>query len=482
MRTDTAPTPTLLSDYTPPSHELTSVYLDFDLHPEATLVRSKIEVKRVRDEPLVLNGESLDLKYVRVDGKTLKRADYKLDQETLTLENLPESFTLEIETVCNPKANSILMGLYVSGGRFCTQCEAEGFRRITYFPDRPDVMSVFTVRMEADLKDYPYLLANGNKTEEGAADNGRHYAVWNDPFRKPAYLFALVAGEFDVLADSFTTMSGRNIPLEIFVDPGNAGQAEYAMDALKRSMKWDEEEYGREYDLDLFMIVAVRDFNFGAMENKGLNVFNSALLLADAETATDWNFERIESVVAHEYFHNWSGNRVTCRDWFQLCLKEGFTVFRDQHFSADQRGAAVQRIKEVRGLRGRQFAEDAGPLAHPVRPEAYMKIDNFYTATIYEKGAELIRMLKTILGPEKFRAGSDLYFEKCDGTAATVEQFLSCFQEASGKNLAHFMIWYQQAGTPKLKVMHESLPTGETPHSLHAVHGADAGTADKSFP
>ncbi len=481
MRTDTAPTPTLLSDYTPPSHELTSVYLDFNLEPEATTVRSKLEVKRLRDEPLVLNGENIMLKSVTLDGKKLKRSQYKLDQETLTLPKTPESFTLEIETVCNPSANSTLMGLYVSGGRFCTQCEAEGFRRITYFPDRPDVMSVFTVRIEAEIETYPYLLANGNKIKEGGAGNGRHFAVWNDPFRKPAYLFALVAGQFDVLEDSFTTMSGRHIPLEIFVDPGNAPQAEYAMDALKRSMKWDEEAFGREYDLDRFMIVAVRDFNFGAMENKGLNIFNSALLLADAESATDMNFERIESVVAHEYFHNWSGNRVTCRDWFQLCLKEGFTVFRDQEFSADQRGAAVQRIKDVRALRARQFAEDAGPLAHPVRPDSYLKIDNFYTATIYEKGAELIRMLKTILGPKVFRAGSDLYFEKCDGTAATVEQFLACFQEVSGIDLAQFMIWYQQAGTPKVKVLREAEPNGDT--RLHFIQStAPTPGQDKKHP
>jgi len=476
MRTDTAPMPTLLSDYTPPSHELTSVYLDFDLQPSATTVKSKLEIKRLRDEPLVLNGENIDLKSVTLDRKKLKRSQYKLDQETLTLPKTPENFTLEIETVCDPSANSTLMGLYVSSGRFCTQCEAEGFRRITYFPDRPDVMSVFTVRIEADITAYPHLLANGNKIKEGAAGNGRHYAIWNDPFRKPAYLFALVAGEFEVLEDSFTTRSGRHIPLEIFVDPGNGSKAEYAMDALKRSMKWDEEAFGREYDLDRFMIVAVRDFNFGAMENKGLNIFNSALLLADAESATDMNFERIESVVAHEYFHNWSGNRVTCRDWFQLCLKEGFTVFRDQEFSGDQRGAAVQRIKDVRALRARQFAEDAGPLAHPVRPESYMKIDNFYTATIYEKGAELIRMLKTILGPEKFRAGSDLYFEKCDGTAATVEQFLACFQEATGENFAQFMIWYQQAGTPKLKVQREVLPSGE--NRIHFMQ-SNAPTPDQ---
>ncbi len=461
MRTDTAPTPTLLSDYTSPSHELTSVYLDFDLQPSATTVRSKIDVKRLRDEPLVLNGENIDLKSVKIDGKALKRSAYKLDQETLVLAKTPESFTLEIETVCDPSANSTLMGLYVSGGRFCTQCEAEGFRRITYYPDRPDVMSVFTVRMEADITTYPHLLANGNKIEDGASGNGRHYAIWHDPFPKPAYLFALVAGEFDILDDSFTTMSGRHIPLEIYVDTGNATKAEYAMDALKRSMKWDEEVFGREYDLDLFMIVAVRDFNFGAMENKGLNIFNSSLLLADAASATDMNFERIESVVAHEYFHNWSGNRVTCRDWFQLCLKEGFTVFRDQEFSADQRGAAVQRIKDVRALRARQFAEDAGPLAHPVRPNSYMKIDNFYTATIYEKGAELIRMLKTILGAERFRAGSDLYFSRLDGTAATVEQFIACFEEATGAKLGPFMRWYEQAGTPEVKVQRETLADGK---------------------
>ena len=481
MRTDTAPTPTLLSDYTPPSHELTSAYLDFDLQPSATTVKSKIEVKRLRDEPLVLNGENIDLKSVSLDGKKLKRSQYKLDQETLTLPKTPESFTIEIETLCDPSSNSTLMGLYVSGGRFCTQCEAEGFRRITYYPDRPDVMSVFTVRIEADIATYPHLLANGNKIEEGAAGNGRHFAIWKDPFRKPAYLFALVAGEFEVLENSFTTLSGRHIPLEIFVDPGNGSKAEYAMDALKRSMKWDEEAFGREYDLDRFMIVAVRDFNFGAMENKGLNIFNSVLLLADAESATDMNFERIESVVAHEYFHNWSGNRVTCRDWFQLCLKEGFTVFRDQEFSADQRGAAVQRIKDVRALRARQFTEDAGPLAHPVRPDSYMKIDNFYTATIYEKGAELIRMLKTILGPEKFRAGSDRYFEKCDGTAATVEDFIESFEEATGQTLKPFMSWYNQAGTPKLKVQREVLPSGE--NRIHFMQSlAPTPGQDKKTP
>jgi aminopeptidase N len=340
----------------------------------------------------------------------------------------------------------------MSGGRFCTQCEAEGFRKITYWPDRPDVLSRFTVRVEADKAAYPRLLSNGNLIESGYVGAGRHYALWQDPFPKPCYLFALVAGELDELADSLVTMSGRTVDLRIYVDPGQAPRAAYAMDALKRSMKWDEEAFGREYDLDLFMIVAVRDFNFGAMENKGLNIFNSSLLLADGATATDFDYERIESVVAHEYFHNWTGDRITCRDWFQLCLKEGLTVFRDQSFSADQRGAAVQRIKDVKALRARQFAEDAGPLAHPVRPTSFMKIDNFYTATIYDKGSEVIRMLKTLLGAEAFRQGMDLYFERHDGEATTVEAFIACFADASGQDLTDFFGWYNQAGTPTVSL------------------------------
>ncbi len=454
MRTETAPNqtsaPTRLADYTPPNFRIESVYLDFDLHPQATRVRSKLDVTRLSEGPLILDGEDIELKSVRIDGRELKRSEYTLTQSHLTLDSVPDACTISIETVCNPATNSTLMGLYVSGGRFCTQCEAEGFRRITYYPDRPDVLSTFTVRIEADRIDYLHLLANGNRIESGDLGNGRHYAIWEDPFPKPCYLFALVAGQFDTLEDEFMTRSGRLIPLTIFVDPGDASKAEYAMDALKRSMKWDEEAFGREYDLDRFMIVAVRDFNFGAMENKGLNIFNSSLLLADAETATDFNFERIESVVAHEYFHNWTGNRITCRDWFQLCLKEGFTVFRDQEFSASQRGATVQRIKDVRALRSRQFPEDAGPLAHPVRPSEYYKIDNFYTATIYEKGAELIRMLKSLLGEETFRKGSDIYFDTLDGTAATIEEFIACFQQASGRDLSQFMRWYEEAGTPQL--------------------------------
>ena len=453
MRTDAAPKPTLLADYTPPNFKVDSVYLDFNLEPEATLIKSKLHLTRQATGPLELDGDDIQLKSVKIDGRNLKRSEYKLTQTQLILNDLPDICTLEIETVCNPSANSTLMGLYVSGGRFCTQCEAEGFRRMTYYLDRPDVLSVFTVRIEADLDNYPFLLSNGNMIEEGALPEGKHYAIWEDPFPKPCYLFALVAGEFDTLEDSFTTKSGRDIPLTIYSDPGDAPKCEYAMDALKRSMKWDEEEYGREYDLDRFMIVAVRDFNFGAMENKGLNIFNSVLLLADEKTATDLNFERIESVVAHEYFHNWTGNRITCRDWFQLCLKEGFTVFRDQEFSASQRGATVQRIKDVRALRSRQFPEDAGPLAHPVRPSQFIKIDNFYTATVYEKGAELIRMLKILLGEKTFRKGCDLYFESLDGTAATVEQFIDCFEKISGKDLTDFMRWYNQAGTPKVKMV-----------------------------
>ncbi len=467
-----APTPTLLSDYTPYPFELHESRFDFRLDPDKTTVRSLLRFTRRAAGPLHLDGEAIELVSVMLDGRELKRSEYRLTQDALIIEDAPDSFTLQVETTCAPSKNTTLMGLYVSGGRFCTQCEAQGFRRITYYPDRPDVMSVFTVLIDADKAAYPTLLANGNRTEAGDIDEsvapGRHYAVWHDPFPKPAYLFALVAGEFDLLEDSFTTKSGKVVPLEIFVDPGNAPKAEYAMDALKRSMRWDEEAFGREYDLDRFMIVAVRDFNFGAMENKGLNIFNASLLLADGATATDMNFERIESVVAHEYFHNWTGNRITCRDWFQLCLKEGFTVFRDQEFSADQRGAAVQRIKDVRALRARQFAEDNGPLAHPVRPESYLKIDNFYTATIYEKGAELIRMLKTWLGAERFRAGCDLYFERLDGTAATVEQFLACFEEASGESMHDFMRWYQQAGTPRLQVRRDQTPT--TPQISQVVH------------
>ncbi|HRD46428.1 MAG TPA: aminopeptidase N [Caulobacter sp.] len=449
MRTET-PQPVRLADYRPPAYLIDEVYLDFALEPAATRVKATLTMRRHGDhaDPLVLDGDGLKTVSVRVDGKA---HPYDETPETLTLAGLPAAFTLETEVEIDPSSNTALMGLYISGGRFCTQCEAEGFRRITWFLDRPDVLARYTVRMEADRK-FERLLANGNRVESGDLAGGRHYAVWNDPFPKPCYLFALVAGELDELADSFVTMSGRTVDLRVYVDTGMTGRAEYAMDSLKRAMKWDEEAFGREYDLDLFMIVAVRDFNFGAMENKGLNIFNAALLLADPQTATDLDYERIESVVAHEYFHNWTGDRITCRDWFQLCVKEGLTVFRDQSFSADMRGEAVQRIKDVKALRARQFPEDAGPLAHPVRPSSYIKIDNFYTATIYEKGSEVIRMLKTLLGADMFRQGMDLYFDRHDGEATTVEAFIQCFADASSRDLTDFFRWYQQAGTPKVSV------------------------------
>src|SRR5579859_1724239 len=448
MRTDT-PQAIRLADYQPPAFLIDEVHLTFALLPNATRVKAKLQVRRNGDhaEPLKFNGERLKAISVAIDGRALAENERTIDGEFLIIPGAPDAFTLETEVEIDPEANKALDGLYMSAGRFCTQCEAEGFRKITFWPDRPDVLSRFTVRVEAD-KAFQRLLANGNLMENGPLPGGRHYAVWNDPFPKPCYLFALVAGELDVLEHKLVTMTGRTVDLRIYVDPGMAPRAAYAMDALKRAMQWDEQTFGLEYDLDLFMIVAVRDFNFGAMENKGLNIFNSSLLLADPATATDMDFERIESVVAHEYFHNWTGDRVTCRDWFQLCLKEGLTVFRDQSFSADQRGHAVQRIKDVKALRARQFSEDQGPLAHPVRPSSYMKIDNFYTATIYEKGAEVIRMLKTLIGPDAFRKGMDLYFERWDGHATTVEEFIRCFADVSGQDLTAFFAWYEQAGTP----------------------------------
>jgi aminopeptidase N len=453
MRTDT-PQPIKLEDYRPPAYLVETLNLDFDLQPKTTRVKARLEVRRNGEtaDPLILDGVGLKLISVAVDGTALFPDAYEIAPEHLTIRDVPAAFTLETEVEIDPEGNKALEGLYMSGGRFCTQCEAEGFRKITYFPDRPDVLARYTVRMEAD-EGFKRLLSNGNLMQSGELANGRHYAVWNDPFPKPCYLFALVAGELDVLEDSFVTMSGRKVELKIYVDPGQAKRAAYAMDSLKRAMKWDEEVFGREYDLDLFMIVAVRDFNMGAMENKGLNIFNASLLLADPETATDLDYERIEGVIAHEYFHNWTGNRITCRDWFQLCLKEGLTVFRDQEFSADMRGHAVQRIKEVRALRARQFPEDAGPLAHPVRPSSYVKIDNFYTATIYEKGAEVIRMLKRLIGDDAFKAGMDLYFERWDGHATTVEAFIDCFAETSGRDLLPFFAWYEQAGAPALDLV-----------------------------
>ena len=452
MRTDTAQ-PIQLSEYRPPAYLIDEVHLTFDLQPNTTRVKARLNVRRngEGDSPLVLNGERLRPISVAIDGRALTASEHTIDAEFLTIHAPPAAFTLETEVEIDPENNKALEGLYMSGGRFCTQCESEGFRKITFWPDRPDVLSRYTVRIEADQV-FRHLLCNGNLIDKGNLPGGRHFAVWNDPFPKPSYLFALVGGELDVLEDKLVTMSGRTVDLRIYVDTGMAGRAAYAMDSLKRSMIWDVQAYGREYDLDLFMIVAVRDFNFGAMENKGLNVFNSSLLLADPLTATDLDYERIEAVVAHEYFHNWTGNRITCRDWFQLCLKEGLTVFREQGFCMDMRGHAVGRIKAVKALRMRQFAEDQGPLAHAVRPSAYMKIENFYTATIYEKGSEVIGMLKTLIGADAFRKGMDIYFDRWDGHATTVEAFIQCFAEASGRDLSDFFAWYEQAGTPRVSL------------------------------
>jgi aminopeptidase N len=455
MKTDT-PRPILLKDYRPPSYLVDAVGLDVSLHPTRTRVQSRLKIRPNPAVPkpgaLVLDGELLELESVRLDGRLLAAGEYKLSDKELTIPAPPKAaFALDIATVCNPEANKALTGLYLSKGIYCTQCEAQGFRRITYFLDRPDVLSTYTVRIDADRNTAPVLLSNGNPVERGTLDGGaRHYAVWRDPHPKPSYLFALVGGNLASFASDFTTASGRSVDLRIYVEPGKEGRCAWAMDSLKRSMKWDEERFGREYDLDVFNIVAVSDFNMGAMENKGLNVFNDALILASPETATDTAFEGIERVIAHEYFHNWTGNRITCRDWFQLCLKEGLTVFRDQEFGADMRSAAQHRIGEVRGLKARQFPEDAGPLAHPVRPNRYIEINNFYTATVYQKGAEVVRMLQTLLGRDGFRKGMDLYFERHDGQAVTVEDFLACFADSSGRNFDQFMTWYQQAGTPEL--------------------------------
>jgi len=451
MRTD-EPRAIHLADYKAPEFRIRTVHLDFTLSPEATRVTSRLEIARQTGSgPLVLAGESQKLLSIALDGRQLSPGEYLVDDKNLTVPNPPAKLTLEIASEINPAANTALEGLFLSNGMFCTQCEPEGFRRITYFLDRPDNLSVFTVRIEADREQYPVLLSNGNRIESGELAGGRHFAVWHDPFPKPSYLFALVAGDLGAIHDSFTTMSGRKVALDIFVEHGNEPRALYAMDALKRSMKWDEEAYGREYDLDIFMIVAVSAFNMGAMENKGLNIFNDKVLLASPETATDDDYARIESVVAHEYFHNWTGDRVTCRDWFQLSLKEGLTVFRDQQFSGDMRSRGVQRIQDVRALRARQFVEDAGPLAHPVQPQSYIEINNFYTATIYDKGAQVIGMLKTLVGDEGYRKATDLYFERHDGEAATVEDWVRCFEDTNGRDLTQFRLWYRQSGTPVIE-------------------------------
>ena len=445
-----------LEDYRPSDFLITETGLTFHLDPDATRVIAVLQVSRsidaAPDAPLVLDGDGLKLVRLEIDGRSVAQDAYDATPDRLEI-RLPKGTMqcrVTIETEIAPEANKALMGLYRSSGVYCTQCEAEGFRRITYFLDRPDVLSVYTVRIEADRAACPVLLSNGDPIGSGELDGGRHFAVWHDPHPKPSYLFALVAGDLGLLEDGFTTASGRKVRLGIYVEHGKEARAAYAMDALKRSMRWDEEAFGREYDLDVFNIVAVSDFNMGAMENKGLNVFNDKYVLADAETATDADYANIEAIIAHEYFHNWTGNRITCRDWFQLCLKEGLTVFRDHEFSADQRSRAVKRIAEVRTLRAQQFPEDQGPLAHPVRPRRYREINNFYTATVYEKGSEVVRMLRTVLGRENFRRGMDLYFRRHDGQAVTIEDFIACFADISGEDLSQFALWYHQAGTPNV--------------------------------
>ncbi|RUM26377.1 aminopeptidase N [Rhizobium vallis] len=453
MRTDTGQV-IHLADYRPTDFELERVDLTFELDPTETKVEARLIFHRRPGAdptaPIVLDGDELTLSGLLFDQVELDPSRYDATPDSLTVRDLPESapFELTITTIINPEANTQLMGLYRTGGIYCTQCEAEGFRRITYFPDRPDVLAPFTVNIIADKDANPLLLSNGNFLGGAGYGPGKHFAAWFDPHPKPSYLFALVAGDLGVVEDTFTTMSGREVALKIYVEHGKEPRAAYAMDALKRSMKWDEEVFGREYDLDIFMIVAVSDFNMGAMENKGLNIFNDKYVLADPEIATDADYANIETIIAHEYFHNWTGNRITCRDWFQLCLKEGLTVYRDHEFSSDQRSRPVKRIAEVRHLKSEQFPEDSGPLAHPVRPTKYREINNFYTTTVYEKGSEVTRMIATLLGRGDFKKGMDLYFDRHDGQAVTIEDFVKCFEEASGRDLAQFSLWYHQAGTP----------------------------------
>ncbi|HUX82393.1 MAG TPA: aminopeptidase N [Halothiobacillus sp.] len=449
-----------LADYQAPDFLIDTIDLTFNLDPSVTRVVSRMQVRRNGDHarPLVLNGENLNLLSVQLNNQLLSANHYSCTGTHLTVPSVGEAFTLSVETEINPAANKALEGLYQSSGNFCTQCEPEGFRRITYFIDRPDVLARYSVTLIADRTLYPVLLANGNPVSLEPAGEGKHIARWIDPHPKPSYLFALVAGKLTALKDQFITRSGRAVDLAIYVEEHNADRCQHAMDSLKKSMRWDEDTYGREYDLDVFNIVAVDDFNMGAMENKGLNIFNSRYILAKPDTATDGDYAGIESVVAHEYFHNWSGNRVTCRDWFQLSLKEGFTVFRDQEFSADMGSRAVNRIQDVNLLRQVQFAEDAGPQAHPVQPKTYREINNFYTSTVYNKGAEVVRMQRNLLGWDTFRQGTDLYFERFDGQAVTIEDFIQCMADVSGRNLQQFRRWYDVAGTPKLQITDKRTP------------------------
>ena len=455
-----------LKDYTPPDYFIDQVYLEFELGEDVTIVTSHMQMRRnidnthpknSSDRPtLELHGEDQDLQFIELDGIRLKAGQYSVSDQSLLVPTVPEQFSLVIQTRITPQTNTSLEGLYKSSGNFCTQCEAQGFRKITYFLDRPDVMSKFTVRIQADKSRYPVLLSNGNLKEEGLCneeeEDGQHYAVWEDPFLKPSYLFALVAGDLVFLEGSHRTASGKDIVLRIYTEAHNADKCEHALSSLKKSMQWDEQRFGLECDLDIYMIVAVDDFNMGAMENKGLNIFNSSCVLARPDTSTDAEFMHIEAVVAHEYFHNWTGNRVTCRDWFQLSLKEGLTVFRDQEFTSDVTSRAVKRIDDVRSLRAYQFAEDASPMAHPIRPASFMEISNFYTLTVYEKGAEVVRMYQTMFGVDGFRKGMDLYFQRHDGQAVTTDDFAAAMADANGADLTEFKRWYEQAGTPVVKV------------------------------
>ena len=456
MRTE-QPKMIYLKDYQAPDYLIDETHLTFELFDDHSLVHAQLVMRRNPERgaglpPLVLDGELMELLGVKLDDTDLTADQYQLAADSLTLQPRSDAFTVDTSVRIHPETNTALEGLYKSTGMFCTQCEAEGFRKITYYLDRPDVMSRFTTTLIADQQQYPILLSNGNPVGNGPQEDGRHWATWEDPFKKPAYLFALVAGDLWCVEDSFTTQSGRDVALRIYVEPENIDKCAHAMTSLKKSMRWDEEAYGREYDLDIFMIVAVNDFNMGAMENKGLNIFNSSAVLARAETATDAAHQRVEAIVAHEYFHNWSGNRVTCRDWFQLSLKEGFTVYRDAGFSADMHSPTVKRIQDVAYLRTHQFAEDAGPMAHAVRPDSFIEISNFYTLTVYEKGSEVVGMLHTLLGAEGFRKGSDLYFERHDGQAVTCDDFIRAMEDANGVELSQFKRWYSQAGTPRLQV------------------------------
>ncbi|WP_416756979.1 aminopeptidase N [Pseudomonas sp. BNK-6] len=469
MRTD-QPKMIYLKDYQAPEYLIDETHLTFELFEDHSLVHAQLVMRRNPARgaglpPLVLDGQQLELLSVSLADQPLSADDYQLDDSHLTLHPTSASFTLDTSVKIHPESNTALEGLYKSSGMFCTQCEAEGFRKITYYLDRPDVMSKFTTTVVAEQHRYPVLLSNGNPIASGPGEDGRHWATWEDPFMKPAYLFALVAGDLWCVEDSFRTQSGRDVALRIYVEPENIDKCQHAMNSLKKSMRWDEETYGREYDLDIFMIVAVNDFNMGAMENKGLNIFNSSAVLARAETATDAAHQRVEAIVAHEYFHNWSGNRVTCRDWFQLSLKEGFTVFRDAGFSSDMNSRTVKRIQDVAYLRTHQFAEDAGPMAHAVRPESFIEISNFYTLTVYEKGSEVVGMIHTLLGAEGFRKGSDLYFERHDGQAVTCDDFVKAMEDANGVDLTQFKRWYSQAGTPRLAVS-ESYDAAAKTYSL----------------